>query len=143
MSNNTSAPHANPNPSRPTPNSGSGHAPGQGHASANHSDSHADDHGSGHHIVPASTFYKVFAALICLTFLTVAASRIDMGFFNDIVAFGIATVKAGLVLAIFMHLKYDDMMNRVVIGCAFFFLVVLFFFCEIDQITRVVYHSGL
>ena len=136
MANNTSAPHATPNSSRSraTPNSGAGHAAAGGHG---------DGHDQAHHIVPASMFYKVFAMLICLTVLTVAASRIDMGFFNDIVAFGIATVKASLVLAIFMHLKYDDMMNRVVIGCAFFFLIVLFFFCELDQVTRVIYSSGL
>jgi|GEM_PF-676634 len=137
MANNPSAPHANS--SRPTPNSAAQMAGHGGHGDGGHDGGHDQEH----HLVPASTFYKVFAGLICLTVLTVAASRIDMGFFNDIVAFGIATVKAGLVLAIFMHLKYDDMLNRVIIGCAFFFLVVLFFFCEIDQITRVVYHSGL
>ena len=100
-------------------------------------------HDSAHHVIPASTFYKVFACLIGLTVLTVAASKVDFGFMNTIVAFGIATVKAGLVLAIFMHLKYDDMMNRVIIACAFFFLLVMYLLCEIDEITRVLQRSTL
>ena len=96
---------------------------------------HADD---GHHIIPFATYFKVFASLIFLTVITVAASRIDMGFMNDIVAFGIASVKAGLVLAIFMHLKYDNKMNRVIIGCSAFFLLVMYFFTIVDQVTRIV-----
>ena len=95
-------------------------------------------HDDGHHILEFATYFKVFAALIFLTIITVAASRIDMGFMNDIVAFGIASVKAGLVLAIFMHLKYDNMMNRVIIGCSAFFLLVMYFFTIVDQVTRIV-----
>ena len=121
------------NTSRPTPVQAGG----------THGAGHDDGHDDAHYIVPASVFYKVFAALICLTIVTVGVSRIDLGFFNDIAAFGIATVKAGLVLSVFMHLKYDDMLNRVIIGCAFFFLLVLYFFTELDQVTRIVSHSGL
>lgn len=98
-----------------------------------HTDANVD-----HHIIPFSTYIKVFSVLIFLTFITVAASRIDMGFMNEIVAFAIASVKAALVLAIFMHLKYDNMMNRVIIGCSAFFLLVMYFFTIIDQVTRIV-----
>lgn len=102
------------------------------------------DHGSGsHHIVPFATYIKVFSTLIFLTFITVLASRFDFGTFNSIVAFAIATVKAVLVASIFMHLKYDDKMNRIIIGCAFLFLFVLWFFCILDEMTRVVQHSTL
>ena len=102
------------------------------------------DHGSGsHHIVPLATYLKVFATLIFLTFITVLASRFDFGTFNSIVAFAIATVKAVLVASIFMHLKYDDKMNRIIIFSAFFFLLVLWFFSILDEMTRVVQHSTL
>jgi cytochrome c oxidase subunit 4 len=90
-----------------------------------------------------ATYIKVFSTLIVLTVITVAASRIDFGAMNAIVAFGIATVKALLVAGIFMHLKYDDKMNRYIIGSAFFFLVVLYFFCYLDNFTRIVQHSTL
>jgi cytochrome c oxidase subunit 4 len=100
-------------------------------------------HSTDHHVIPVATYLKVFAALIGLTVLTVAAAQVDFGAFNAIVAFGIATVKGVLVLAIFMHLKYDDMLNRVIIGSAFFFLIVMYFFSIVDEVTRIVQHSTL
>lgn len=91
-----------------------------------------------HHMVTLPEYLKVFAALIVLTIVTVLASLVDFGAFNAIIAFGIASVKAGLVLAIFMHLKYDNMMNRVIILSSAFFLFVMYFFCIIDETTRIV-----
>jgi cytochrome c oxidase subunit 4 len=98
-------------------------------------DNHGGDH---HHMVTLPEYLKVFAALIFLTVVTVLASLVDFGPFNAVIAFGIASVKAGLVLAIFMHLKYDNMMNRVIILSSAFFLFVLYFFCIIDETTRIV-----
>src|SRR3954470_18548703 len=95
------------------------------------------------HILPLKTYYKVFSVLIFLTVLTVAASRVDFGIMNTVIAFAIASVKAGLVMAIFMHLKYDNMLNRVIIGSAVFFLIVLYFFCFIDEASRVVIEGVL
>lgn len=101
-------------------------------------------HDSGmHHVIPLKTYLTVFAALIGLTVVTVGASRIDFGVLNTVIAFGIATVKATLVLAFFMHLKYDNMMNRVIILSAAFFLIVLYFFCALDEGTRVIQRSTL
>ena len=102
-----------------------------------------NNHGTEHHIIPLQTYYKVFATLIFLTLVTVAASRVDFGAMNAIVAFAIATVKAVLVASIFMHLKYDDKMNRLIIVSAVFFLVVLWFFSILDELTRVVEISTL
>jgi cytochrome c oxidase subunit 4 len=98
---------------------------------------------NSHHIIPLPTYLKVFAALITLTAITVLVSRFDLGEWNTIVAFLIATVKAVLVLAIFMHLKYDNMLNRVIIFSAAFFLLVLYFFVTIDDVTRVAQSSTL
>jgi cytochrome c oxidase subunit 4 len=90
------------------------------------------------HIIPLSSYVKVFSVLIFLTIVTVAAARVDFGFMNSVIAFAIASVKAGLVMAIFMHLKYDNMLNRVIIGSAVFFLIVLYFFCFMDEASRIV-----
>lgn len=100
-------------------------------------------HDPAHHIIPLPVYIKVFATLIVLTVITVMASRFDFGNFNAVVAFGIATVKAALVMGFFMHLKYDNMMNRVIIMSGVFFLVVLYLFCFLDEITRVVQKSTL
>ncbi len=97
--------------------------------------------GDVHHMVPLSTYYKVYGALIFCTILTVGvSSRVtghNLGTWSDVIALAIASVKAGLVLAIFMHLKYEGKMNRVLLGTAFFFVVVLYFFCALDIFTRV------
>ncbi|MES2963405.1 MAG: cytochrome C oxidase subunit IV family protein [Bdellovibrionota bacterium] len=100
-------------------------------------------HDHAHHIIPRPTYFKVFGVLIILTILTVAASRVDFGAMNTIVAFTIATVKAVLVASIFMHLKYDDRMNRLILFSALFFLVVFYFFCILDEVTRVVQNSSV
>ena len=120
------------------------HASGGGHAPISGDKGHGHGHdANSHHIVELPTYFKVFGTLIFLTFITVAASRFDFGTFNSIVAFAIATVKAVLVASIFMHLKYDDKMNRIIILSAFFFLLVLWFFSILDEMTRVVQHSTL
>jgi cytochrome c oxidase subunit 4 len=100
--------------------------------------------GSGsHHIVPLKVFVRVLVALLILTFLTVAASRVDFGAANALVAILIATVKAGLVMAFFMHLKYDDKLYMLVFFLGLFFLVIMFFFSQLDIVTRVLQHSTL
>ena len=75
--------------------------------------------------------------------ITVVASRIDFGAANAFVAMGIATLKAGLVLAYFMHLKYDDKSYLLVFLLGIFFLVVMYFFSELDFVTRIFESSTL
>lgn len=56
-------------------------------------------------------YLLVFAALAVGTIITVAAARVDFGgYVNVLVALAIATVKATLVAAIFMHLKWEKSM---------------------------------
>lgn len=105
--------------------------------------SHVDPHTDAHHVIEFSTYIKIFVTLLFLTFVTVGASRFDFGEWNTVIAFAIATVKAFLVLAYFMHLKYDNKLNRAAILCAVFFLIVLFFFVRMDDLTRVIQHSAL
>lgn len=93
---------------------------------------------AGHHIIPFKTYMKVFAALIFLTFLTVLTAKgMDLHPFNGAVAFIIAGIKATLVMAIFMHLKYDAKSNTIIILGSFAFVVLLFIFCIADIYTRI------
>lgn len=91
---------------------------------------------SDHHIVSSRTYMKILLTLLFLTVITVAASRIDFGFMNTVVAMAIATVKAAFVLGVFMHLKYDNLINRAIFGTGIFFLLVLFVFAITDIFTR-------
>ncbi len=99
--------------------------------------------GDEHHIIPLKTYFQIFGILIVLTVVTVGATYIDFGAFNTIIAFAIASVKAALVLGYFMHLKYDNLMNRVIIGSGAFFLIVFWFFSILDIVTRVSAESPL
>lgn len=91
----------------------------------------------GHHIIPTVILGRVCAALLVLTALTVLSSRMHLGVFATPVAFLIAAVKAFLVMAFFMGLKYDAKSNRLIFATAFFFLALLFFICLLDISTRV------
>lgn len=113
---------------------------GQGHSNGGAAGSGGDH---AHHIIPLSVYIQVITILFVLTGVTVLAARFDFGSLNTIIAFAIATVKAVLVLAFFMHLKYDDMMNRVIILTGAFFLIVMYLFCVLDIGTRVSQSSTL
>ncbi len=101
------------------------------------------DHHDVYHVTPFKTYMGVFVSLLVLTILTVWVATIDFGALNAFVAFGIATVKAGLVLLYFMHLKYEVMANRVIMASGFFFLALLFIFVLIDIVSRVPVESTL
>ena len=97
----------------------------------------ADAHGYGpHHVTPVSTFLNVLIALLMLTVITVAASRVDFGSANLLIAMLIACIKASLVIAIFMHVKWDTAINKIVFLSSFLFLSLLFLFTLSDQATR-------
>ncbi len=84
---------------------------------------HGHDHDHGHvHIMPPWLLITVFVALLFLTFITVAVTRVDLGPLNIWVAMGVATAKATLVALYFMHLKYDNRFNLLVFLASFLFV---------------------
>lgn len=101
------------------------------------------EHGHTHHVIPMKVYLTVFGTLLVMTLVTVWVATHDFGIMNTPVALLIATFKASLVLAYFMHLKYDNMMNRVIIGIALFFVFLLFFFSGLDIYTRIMQQSTL
>ena len=60
-----------------------------------------------HHQVPIMLYVWVWVALIALTGLTVGAKYADLQHVAIIAALVIATVKGGLVLLYFMHIRYE------------------------------------
>lgn len=90
-------------------------------------DSHADDTQTCDvHVMPVKVLIGVFIALVALTVLTVEAAKFDVGSADVIVSMAIATIKASLVVFIFMHLWYDKAVNQI----AFFFSIIFAsFFC--------------
>ena len=89
-----------------------------------------------HHVSSSQMFLNVLIALLILTGITVGASRIDFGSANMLIAMAIASVKASLVIAFFMHVKWDTAINKIVFLSSFLFLSLLFVFTLADQATR-------
>lgn len=66
------------------------------------------DHDQDHEPVPYSTYFFTWFALLILTAITVTAAGMHFGNMSAVVALVIALVKASIVFAFFMHIKYED-----------------------------------
>jgi len=58
------------------------------------------------------TYYIVWICLLVLTAMTVAVSNLELGKYGALISVFIASVKAGLILLFFMHLKYEGFLIR-------------------------------
>lgn len=96
-----------------------------------HTETH-DDHDAHH----AKVYLAILMALLFLTGVTVAASYVDLGPLNIVVALAIATLKASLVGLFFMHLLYDRPINGMILCAGFMFLGLLLSFCLLDVDNR-------
>jgi cytochrome c oxidase subunit IV len=104
---------------------------GHGHSAHGHSDGHG--HGLAH-TMPVWMLCGVLGALLVLTIATVAVTAVDLGAQgNLIVAMVIATVKAILVCAFFMHLLWDKKFNLVLFLTSVLFLVLFLAMTATDR----------
>lgn len=90
-----------------------------------------DDHGFAH---PASKklLYLVFFSLVALTILTVVANDLPLGQLDLWVALMIATAKAFLVMAFFMHMWWEKGLNIVVFFSSLLFVALFIGMTLID-----------
>ena len=88
------------------------------------------------HIVSPKIYAVIFLALIVGTFLTVFAAGRDFGRMNIVIALGIATIKATLVILFFMHGKYSTRRTKLVIVSGFFWLAIMLGLTIADYSTR-------
>lgn len=94
---------------------------------------HGDDHHDGHHVLPLWVLLGTWAALMGLTVFTVSVSNFELGAFDLPVAMGVATVKAMLVLMIFMHLGFDKGFHSLLIFGSLLFVFLFISFLLIDR----------
>lgn len=86
-----------------------------------HEEGH-DEHGFAHVMAP-STLITVFVLLLALTWLTVFVSaNVELGEFEIWASMGIATVKAALVIFLFMHMAFDKPLNGILFFFSFLFV---------------------
>jgi cytochrome c oxidase subunit IV len=84
------------------------------------------------HVLPPSVLLATATALLALTALTVASSRVDLGSLNVVVALAIACLKASVVALYFMHLRYEHRFHRVVLATATLFAALFVAFVVFD-----------
>ena len=87
-----------------------------------------------HHHSNVKAYLAVFGSLMVLTVVTVAVSYLRLPIAAAVVlGLAIATVKAGLVAAFFMHLKGERVLIYSLLGMTIFFMAVLFIFPIADS----------
>jgi cytochrome c oxidase subunit 4 len=81
-------------------------------------------------------YLLVFTALMLFTAATVWAAYQDFGLLNTIVALAIAGIKAALVIAIFMHVRWSERLVAVFSVAGFVWLGILVVVVYSDIATR-------
>lgn len=96
-------------------------------------------HSDNHHVQPIKMYLSVFVALVFLMVATIAVSRVEAlkeyTLVNNMIAMGIATTKAVLVILFFMGVKFSSNLTKifVLLGFSWFFML---FFTMCDYMTR-------
>jgi len=106
------------------------------HAEQANDKDHGHGEGHGHdgfsHPMPIWMLLTVFFVLLILTCLTVYQSTFDLGNMEIWLSLTIATVKAGLVIAFFMHLIWDKPLNVIIILGSLIFVALFLGFTMMD-----------
>lgn len=102
------------------------------------SNAHAHDHDhSGPHITPMPIYIGIYATLLVLTVVTVGVSYLGLPSTPSLmVAMGVASFKAFLVAAYFMHLAHDTRFNIFIFVASLWFAASFFTFTFIDLSSR-------
>lgn len=89
-----------------------------------------------HHIIGYGRLAAVWAGLLVLTALTVLVTRFDLGGYKVLAALVIASLKSGLVIAIFMHMSYEGRLLRWLLFVALVTLAIFIGFTFFDVLYR-------
>jgi len=85
------------------------------------------------HVMSVRVLVNIFLILVLLTIVTVGATFFPTGSFEIWISLGIATVKASLVAAYFMHLRYDNPLNAVLFAFGLIFVALFLGFTMMDS----------
>jgi cytochrome c oxidase subunit IV len=97
---------------------------------------------------PLKSYLAVFVALMVLLGLTLLAynipferwdfpgTKINMSFMNTVVALTIATIKALLVMLVFMHLRHSTKLTWIIASAGFLWLGIMISFTFADYLSR-------
>ena len=88
------------------------------------------------HVVSPKVYLAILTALLVGTVVTVYAAKIDLHQWNIVLALGIATTKATLVILYFMHARYAPGRTQLVVIAGFFWLAIMLTLTLVDYHTR-------
>lgn len=89
-----------------------------------------------HPVESIKTYVSIFGALMLLTFLTIGVAFINFGILNDIMALGIAVLKAVLVILFFMHVRHSGHLIKICAAAGVIWLAILIAITFSDYMTR-------
>jgi cytochrome c oxidase subunit 4 len=86
---------------------------------------------------PTTTSYiAIWVLLIILTWITVSISGMYLGNLSTLTALSIATIKSALILAVFMHLRYENKLFVIIFFVALITLTTIIGFTFLDTSFR-------
>ena len=88
------------------------------------------------HVSSIKLYIAIFLTLMVLTTVTILVAYINLGPWNKVVALGIASFKATLVVLYFMHVRFSSAITKLFAGVAFAFLAILLALTLSDVLTR-------
>lgn len=89
------------------------------------------------HIIGYGTHLAVLAMLLVLTAITVGITRFELGPYNTTAAMLIAGLKAFIVLAWFMHLKFESSFYRIMVALVIAIFLLILFITFFDYSYRI------
>ncbi len=88
------------------------------------------------HISSDAMNWRVLILLLILTTLSILAIKMHLGAFTVALALLLASVKVTIVLTYFMHLKFENLLLRIMVGCVFLLFAVVIAITFIDYYFR-------
>ncbi len=88
------------------------------------------------HISSDSLNWTVLVVLLILTTLSILAIKIHLGAFTVALALLLASVKVTIVLTYFMHLKFENLLLRLMVGGVFLLFAIVIAITFIDYYFR-------
>lgn len=87
-------------------------------------------------ITSVRTYVMVWVSLLVLTVITYVVATFDFGLLNAPIALAVAGIKAALVVLVFMGVRYNTPLTKVVAVSGLFWLVIMFALTLNDYLTR-------
>lgn len=94
------------------------------------------DRDTEHDTATFKTYIITWIALVILAMVSVAVTQYHLGTASILIALIIASVKTGLILYIFMHLRYESRFFRVALMLPLFVFACLIGFTFLDVLYR-------